>query len=159
MFKRTVPQYSAQEPIPSTVSRPEVSGVSYYRDLDTRNELFGAGPSGTTGTLLSASWAFGKLTGDLQRQYIFAIIGYLVGGGMHSLHESLSVVRLLGQQYQYNSGSMLEYTGAPGPGQRANSSSLPALPAGFLNSSQFETWRNEYYDITVLGGIHWMFNK
>lgn len=159
MYRRTVPQHSAQTPIPNTVSRPELSGVSYYRDLDTRNELFGAGPSGTTGTLLAAGWAFGGLTGELQRQYILAIIGYLVGGGMHSLHESLSVVRLLGPAYQYNSGSMLGYSGASGPGQRANADSLPALPASFLASAQFAQWRDEYHDIVVLGGIHWMFNS
>lgn len=111
------------------------------------------GPSGTTGTLLAAGWAFGGLNGDLQRQYILAIIGYLVGGGMHSLHESLSVVRLLGAEYQYNSGSMLGYSNG-----RANADSLPALPAAFLGSRQFAEWRDEYYDTAVLGGIHWMFN-
>lgn len=158
MYTRTV-KYGAQAPIPATVSRPELSGVSYYRDLDARNELFGAGPSGTTGTLLAAGWAFGSLTDELQRQYILAIIGYLVGGGMHSLHESLSVVRLLGPAYQYNSGSMLGYSGPAGPGQRANADSLPALPASFLSSPQFAQWRDEYYDIVVLGGIHWMFNS
>ena len=44
-----------------------VLALNNCRDLDTRNELCGGGPSGTTGTLLAAGWAFGSLTGDLQR--------------------------------------------------------------------------------------------
>ena len=158
MFRRTVPRYSPQTPIPTTVSKPELSGVSYYRDLDTRNELFGAGPSGTTGTLLAACAAFAGLSGELLRQYVLAIIAYLVGGGMHSLHESLSVVRLLGGEFQYNSGSMLGYSKVDDIRSVAKSDAFPALPDTFKNSSQFAKWRDEYYDIVVLGGLHWMFN-
>lgn len=68
------------------ISHPEAN--NYYDDLDTRNLLFGAGISGTTGTLLQSAEAFGKLdTLELKKQYCAAIAGYLVGGGMHSYHE------------------------------------------------------------------------
>ena len=152
---------SMQDSVPDT-ARPGMSGVEYFRDLDTRNELFGAGPSGTTGTLLAASWAFSGLAGEEQREYMLAIIGYLIGGGMHSLHESLSIMRLLGGSFQYNSSSMLAYSEATGspeaPIRHANNDSFPALPGSFTTSPEFQQWRDTYYDIVILGGIHWMHN-
>jgi len=159
LYRRVEPRHTAQTPIPSTAT-PEVSGISYYRDVDTRNELFGAGPSGTTGTLLAAGLAFGDLNGEMLKQYYFGIIGYLIGGGMHSLHESLTVVRLLGPEMgmQYNSGSMLAYERVNDIRSVARSDDMPALPNSFTTSPAFTTWRESYYDIAVLGGVHWMFN-
>jgi hypothetical protein len=159
LYRRAEPHHTAQVPIPATARR-EISGVSYYRDLDARNELFGAGPSGTTGTLLAAGFAFGDLNGEMLKQYYFGIIGYLIGGGMHSLHESLTVAKLLGPEMgmQYNSGSMLAYERVNDISSAARSDDMPALPNSFTSSPSFTTWRDSYYDIAVLGGIHWMFN-
>lgn len=112
----------------------------YYDDADLRNLLFGAGISGTTGTLLQAAHAFGGIAaGELLKQYVLAIVGYLVGGGMHSYHESMSIARRVGVPY------------TPGAYQ-------PSLPVAFIYSPQFAEWRDEYYDIVVLGATHWRFN-
>lgn len=76
------------------LSHPQAN--DYYDDLDTRNLLFGAGISGTTGTLFQAAEAFGQLqTTELKKQYCAAILGYLVGGGMHSYHEVMAVAEKL----------------------------------------------------------------
>jgi hypothetical protein len=113
---------------------------AYYDDADVRNLLFGAGISGTTGTLLQAANAFGGLTGGpLLKEYVLAIIGYLVGGGMHSYHESMSIAQRVG--VPYNPGAY-----------------IPSLPTSFVFSPQFAHWRDEYYDVVVLGATHWRFN-
>jgi len=118
----------------------EPEADEYYDDLDVRNLLFGAGISGTTGSLLQAAFAFGGvLRGEQLKQYVLAIVGYLVGGGMHSYHESMAVARKAG----------LAYT----PGAYA-----PSLPAAFLSSLQCRQWRAKFYDIVVLGATHWRNN-
>jgi len=115
-------------------------GDDYYDDADLRNLLFGAGISGTTGTLLQACRAFGGIVGgDLLKQYVLAIVGYLVGGGMHSYHESMSIAQRVG--VPYNPGAY-----------------MPSLPVGFIYSPQFAAWRDEYYDVVVLGATHWRHN-
>lgn len=115
----------------------EPAADDYYDDLDRRNLLFGAGISGTTGTLLQSAFAFGgNLAGEHLKQYVFAIIGYLVGGGMHSYHESMAVARKAG----------LPYT----PGVY-----LPSLPMSFTQSMQCREWTAKYYDIVILGATHW----
>lgn len=152
---RTMRHFSPSERIPDDM-RAEHSGLVYYRDLDTRNELFGAGPSGTTGTLIAAAKAFAGLDGELVLQYLLAIVGYLVGGGMHSLHESLTTMRLMGAEY--NSSSLLAYERKSDILKVAKSDVFPLLPRSFLGSQQFARWRDTYYDVVILGGIHWMFN-
>jgi hypothetical protein len=156
MFQRSAPSYSPRAPLGVASGRENFSSVGYYRDLDTRNELFGAGPSGTTGTLLAAAMTFGDLTGEDLKQYCLAIIGYLVGGGCHSLHESLTVMGYH-PELQYNSSSLLGYSGGGDTPRMANSSTFPLLPVIFLNHPKFKSWRDEFYDIVILGGIHWMF--
>lgn len=162
MFKRIAPHYSPTTHFkPRTskedeVMRNQFSSISYYRDLDTRNELFGAGPSGTTGTLLASAKTFANLTGEDLKQYCFAIMGYLVGGGCHSLHESLTVMGYL-PELEYNSSSMLGYSGTVG--HKRVDGSYPLLPASFKNSHMFKEWQAKYYDISVLGGIHWMLSN
>jgi hypothetical protein len=113
---------------------------AYYDDLDARNLLFGAGISGTTGSLLQAALAFGKLVpGEALKQYTMAIIGYLVGGGMHSYHESMAIAAKAGVPY------------TPG-------AFITSLPDSFLNSTDFKTWSAQYYDVVYLGVIHWRNN-
>ncbi len=112
----------------------------YYDDLDTRTLLFGAGISGTTGTLLQAARAFGGIRGgEMAKQYTFAIIGYLVGVGMHSYHESMVIAQKTGVPYR--------------PG-----AFIDSLPATFLGSHDFKRWSERYYDIVYLGAIHWRYN-
>ncbi len=162
MYDRTA-KYSMSAKTPAGASA-KASAVTYYQDLDERNELFGAGPSGTTGTILAGAMTFGNLSGDDLKQYLFAVMGYLVGGGMHSLHESLAVMKWLGPEYQmeYNPGSFLRYDmpeGSTGVMGKVRADDFPALPQTFLSSPQFKEWRDTYYDVVVLGGTHWMFNS
>ena len=118
----------------------EPAADQYYDDLDARNLLFGAGISGTTGTLLQSAFAFAEvLRGEALKQYVLAIVGYLVGGGMHSFHESMAVAHKAG----------LPYT----PGLY-----LPSLPESFINSHQGRGWALKYYDIVTLGATHWRHN-
>ena len=120
------------------VRQPEAD--RYYDHADTLNLLFGAGISGTTGTLLQAAFAFHRvLKGEPLKQYVLAIIGYLVGGGMHSYHESMAVATKAGLEYW--------------PG-----SYIRSLPASFLGSAEYRAWNREYYDIVQLGATHWRFN-
>lgn len=113
----------------------------YYDDLDARNLLFGAGISGTTGSLLQAALAFGKIgPGEMLKQYTLAIVGYLVGGGMHSYHESMVIAKKAG--VPYTAGAFIE-----------------SLPDSFVNSGEFATLCNKYYDIIFLGAIHWLYNS
>lgn len=113
---------------------------AYYDDVDARNLLFGAGISGTTGTLLQAGIAFGKLNGEGLKQYVMAIVGYLVGGGMHSYHETMAVASKLGVPYN--------------PGAYEIS-----LPSSFTATQDYKGWRAKYYDIVVLGALHWRHNR
>lgn len=114
---------------------------AYYDDVDARNLLFGAGISGTTGTLLQAGIAFGKLkSGEDLMQYTLAIVGYLVGGGMHSYHETMAVASKLGVPYK--------------PGKYVDS-----LPTAMKASGFYSDWRAKYYDIVELGALHWRHNQ
>lgn len=106
-------------------------------DIQQRNLIFGAGPSGSTGTLLQAARLFGNVDGELLRQYVLAIVGYLVGGGMHSYHEVMVIARLVGCPY-------------------TDGAYLPSLPATFTRTTAFESWRDTYHDVVVLGGRLWV---
>lgn len=112
---------------------------SYYDDMDSRNLLFGAGISGTTGTLLQAALAFGNLGGEQLKEYTLSIIGYLVGGGMHSYHETMTIAHKAG--VPYTPGAFIE-----------------SLPVSFTGSVEYAEWKLKYYDIVVLGAIHWRYN-
>jgi hypothetical protein len=160
MYERTA---ETRNQPPNVKPAPGVLGSKspnvYFQQLDERNELFGAGPSGTTGTLLAAALTFGNLKDEALKEYMFAIIGYLVGGGMHSLHESLSIMQWLPPEYkmEYNPGSLLAYTPGNGGAGSARADDFPALPKTFTSSNEFTRWREKYYDVVVLGGIHWMY--
>jgi hypothetical protein len=96
-------------------------------DIKQRNLIFGAGPSGSTGTLLQAGKLFGNLDGDLLRQYVWAIVGYLVGGGMHSYHEVMVIARMVGCPYK-------------------DGAYVPSLPDSFLRSQEYEEWQADYFE-------------
>jgi hypothetical protein len=114
----------------------------YYRNLDTRNLLFVGGPSGTTGTLLASAMSIGGLLQtevEQMKQYALAIVGYLVGGGMHAYDEEMFVAQKRGVPYE--------------PGAY-----IVSMPETFLRTMEFLDWNAEYYDIVTLGGTHWMVN-
>ncbi|EBU9316446.1 hypothetical protein ATT74_25900 [Salmonella enterica subsp. enterica serovar Panama] len=114
---------------------------SYYDEADCHNLVFGAGISGTAGTLLQTAYAFGGFSdGELLKQYTLAIIAYLIGGGMHSYHEVMAIAKRVGIFYTQ-------------PG------SFDWLPLSFKRSPVFYNWREKYYDIVVLGATHWRFNS
>lgn len=120
--------------MPTTTNLPQAT-----IDIVQRNLVFGAGPSGSTGTLLQAAQLFGVLDEEHFKQYVFAVVGYLVGGGMHSYHEVMSIARLAGCPYEdgnYRAG----------------------LPATFLRSMAYQAWCHDYWDIVVLGGKLWSLN-
>lgn len=124
-----------------TARQRDIDGDAYYDQADTLNLLFGAGISGTTGTLLQAGIAFGGLNvGEELKQYTMAIIGYLVGGGMHSYHETMAVAARVGVPY------------VPG-------TYLSSLPTSFTPSHACKDWTSKYYDVVVLGGTHWRHNE
>jgi hypothetical protein len=164
---RGVDMYERIDPAPAPddyEGSHAASGNHYFKELDRMNELFAAGASGTTGTALAAAFTFGAFdpTTNLERvkEYLFAIIGYLVGGGMHSLHESLAILKLLG--LEYNIGTLRGYSSVPNsdlslPPITKVTQNYPLLPTKFLNSPEFQAWRDAYYDIVVLGGTHWTY--
>ncbi len=156
-YKRVTPRADPEGYQPTAAS-----GNLYFEELDRQNELFGAGPSGTTGTLLAAAFAFGGFDPDTNmervREYLFAIIGYLVGGGMHTLNESLIVLKLLDLEYHIGSLRGRE-TMFNGEGQKLVRvlEQYPLLPHTFLNSREFNAWRDAFYDTVILGGMHWTY--
>lgn len=106
-------------------------------EIMQHNLVFGAGPSGSTGTLLQAAHLFGgKLTEEQLKQYAFAIVGYLVGGGMHSYHEVMKIAALVDCPYQVGAYE-------------------PSLPESFTRSNDYNKWCANYYDIAVLGQRSW----
>ncbi|ODY21196.1 hypothetical protein BBM16_06025 [Vibrio parahaemolyticus] len=114
---------------------------NYYDSIDEHNLLFVAGISGTTGTLLQAAKAFGELEDiELKKQYVLGIIGYLVGGGMHSFHEIMTIASRIGIPYH--------------PGRMND-----VLPDSFTQTSAYHEWKAKYYDIVELGALHWMYNN
>lgn len=107
-------------------------------DILQRNLIFGAGPSGSTGTLLQAAYLFGgELNQEHIKQYALAIVGYLVGGGMHSYHEVMDIVATTGCPYK---------TGAY----------IDSLPDSFKTSEEYDKWCANYYDIAVMGQKTWI---
>lgn len=137
--RRRSPEPDEQYSLENEQLRLEESS-SYYSDLDERNLLFSAGPSGTTGTLLAAALTIGglKRSSEDLKEYAMAICGYLVGGGMHSYHEEMRVAAKMG--VPYSAGAY-----------------LPSMPKRFLTTLEFSDWLADYYDIVRLGGIHWLY--
>ncbi|WP_025538843.1 hypothetical protein, partial [Vibrio parahaemolyticus] len=113
---------------------------NYYDGVDEHNLLFVAGISGTTGTLLQAAKAFGELEDiELKKQYVLGIMGYLVGGGMHSFHEVMTIASRIGIPYH--------------PGRMND-----VLPDSFTHTLAYHQWQAKYYDIVELGALHWRYN-
>jgi hypothetical protein len=112
---RYVPDFASMSPV-------------FKRSVEESHTGFGAGPSGTTGTLLQSAETFTKLEGEELRRYVFACIAYLVGGGMHTCHEVFTTASLLGLPYD------------EGKYRRS-------LPASFRSTPAYDAWFVEFYDI------------
>jgi hypothetical protein len=89
---------------------------------------FGAGPSGTTGTLLQSAMTFSSLADEELKRYVFACVAYLVGGGMHTCHEVFTTASLLG--LPYTDGKYRQ-----------------SLPTAFRSTPEYDAWYVEFYDI------------
>ncbi len=135
-----------------------VEGSGFVKGIDTRNLVFGAGRSGTTGELLKTYRTFGAIDdGENFKQYLLASVVYLVTGGHHTCHEIFSVANLL--------------TGSNGPraGRAPASVSTLAreayvpgkymrhLPDSYVTTGHFLALKEKYYDIAMLGHLHGTF--
>ncbi|MEM6637919.1 MAG: hypothetical protein AAF667_18745 [Pseudomonadota bacterium] len=119
---------------PGRTPHPEAD--QYYTEAAEKNLIFGGGISGTTGTLLAAAHAFGKISnGEPLKEYTLAIIAYLVGGGMHSYHECMVIANKVGVPYD--------------PGLYEGS-----LPQNVKQTQWYRDWKHRFYDIAVLGNHH-----
>jgi hypothetical protein len=136
-----------------------VEDSNFIRAIDMRNISFGAGRSGTTGELLKTYRTFAGLdTGEDFKQYLLAIVIYLVTGGHHSCHEIFSVANLLtgpdGPQAKGVSHSASELArGAYVPGKY-----IKHLPDSYTTSISFQVLKEMYYDIAMLGHLHGTFS-
>jgi len=135
-----------------------LAGTDFVKALELRNLVFGAGRSGTTGELLKVYRTFGRVDCDEQfKQYLFAILAYLVGGGHHSCHEVFSVANLLvgvnGPRNGREAASVADLVrGAYVPGKY-----IRHLPDSYLKSPHFDRLKEKFYDIAVLGHLHGTF--
>jgi hypothetical protein len=104
-----------------------------FKDAIERYNLnFGAGPSGTTGTLFTSAIGFGNLAGDDLKRYLLACIAYLVAGGMHTCHEVFTTFNFL-----FPEGSK-PYRDAKYDG---------CLPLKFRTTREYSNWKAEFHDI------------
>ena len=111
---------------------PDFNSMSPVFKLSVQSNLtgFGAGPSGTTGTLLQSANTFTRVEGEDLKRYTFACIAYLVGGGMHTCHEVFTTGHLLGLPYD------------EGKYRRS-------LPSGFQSTPEYDAWRTEFYELAA----------
>lgn len=111
---------------------PDFESMSpvFKQSIEGSNTGFGAGPSGTTGTLLQSANTFSSLEGEELARYVFACVAYLVGGGMHTCHEVFTTASLLGLPYD------------EGKYRRS-------LPAGFRSTPEYDAWQVEFHDIAA----------
>lgn len=135
-----------------------VEGSGFVKGIDSRNMIFGAGRSGTTGELLKTYRAFGGSdSGESFKQYLLAIVVYLVGGGHHTCHEIFSVANLLvgsngprGGRGYASVATLVKDAYVPGK-------YLKHLPDSYLNTPHFQALAEKYFDIAYLGHLHGTF--
>jgi hypothetical protein len=134
-----------------------VDGSAFIKGIDMRNLAFGAGRSGTTGELLKAYRTFAGLdAGEEFKQYLLAIVVYLVTGGHHSCHEIFSVANLLvgpdGPRAGVSHSAIELARGAYVPGKY-----IKHLPDSYVTTTHFLALKEMYYDIAMLGHLHGTF--
>lgn len=135
-----------------------VEGSNFVKGVDLRNLVFGAGRSGTTGELLKAYRTFGGMDeGEEFKQYLLAIVIYLVGGGHHTCHEIFSVANLLvgsngprGNRPLASVSTLVREAYVPGK-------YMKHLPESYTHTTHWEALKEKYYDIAMLGHLHGTF--
>lgn len=135
-----------------------VEGSGFVKGIDMRNMVFGAGRSGTTGELLKTYRTFGMVDdGESLKQYLLAIVVYLVTGGHHTCHEIFSVANLLvgsngpqGGRAPASISALVRDAYVPGK-------YLKHLPDSYISTGHFEVLKEKYYDIAMLGHLHGTF--
>jgi hypothetical protein len=135
-----------------------VEGSGFVKGIDMRNMVFGAGRSGTTGDLLKTYRTFGMVDdGESLKQYLLAIVVYLVTGGHHTCHEIFSVANLLvgsngpqGGRAAASVSTLVKDAYVPGK-------YIKHLPDSYISTGHFEALREKYYDIAMLGHLHGTF--
>jgi hypothetical protein len=132
-----------------------VEGTDFIKGIDMRNIAFGAGRSGTTGELLKTYRTFGSTDVDESfKQYLLAIVVYLVGGGHHSCHEIFSVANLVAGAGGPKTGADFDSVSAIVRGAYVPGKYVKHLPASYLGSEHFGALKEKYYDIAMLGHLH-----
>jgi hypothetical protein len=135
-----------------------VEGSHFIKGIDMRNVAFGAGRSGTTGELLKAYRTFGAVdNGESFKQYLLAIVIYLVTGGHHSCHEIFSVANLLTGSNGPRGGRDAASVGDLARGAYVPGKYVKHLPDSYLSTVHFALLKQKYYDIAMLGHLHGTF--
>jgi hypothetical protein len=96
---------------------------AYFDECGDQNLCFVGSISGTTSTLLAIALSCCALPGEeMLKEYVLAIVGYLVGGGYHCCHEVFKVAIDAGIPYR-------------------PATYLDSLPASFRNCPARSWWR------------------
>jgi hypothetical protein len=133
----------------------QVKTSDFSKGIDMRNIAFGAGRSGTTGELLKTYRTFGSTDVDESfKQYLLAIVVYLVGGGHHSCHEIFSVANLVAGAGGPKTGTDFDSVSAVVRGAYVPGKYVKHLPASYLSTEHFGALKEKYYDIAMLGHLH-----
>jgi hypothetical protein len=136
----------------------KVDDSSFVKGIDLRNLIFGAGRSGTTGELLKTYRVFGGADSEEPfKQYLLAIVVYLIGGGHHTCHEIFSVANLLvgsngprGNRPYASVATLASDAYVPGK-------YLKHLPSSYTSTMHFKALAEKYYDIAHMGHLHGTF--
>jgi len=135
-----------------------VEDSAFIKAIDMRNVAFGAGRSGTTGELLKAFRTFGSIdTGEEFKQYLLAVVIYLVTGGHHSCHEIFSVANLLAGPDGPRAGGVSHSAAELARGAYVPGKYIKHLPTSYLTTTHFQVLKEMYYDIAILGHLHGTF--
>ena len=86
---------------------------AYVKSLVTQDIPYVSGPSGMTSIFMGALTLFGNFKSSTEKNYyLLAVVAFMVSGGLHSIHEVLSVskVRLnVVPEYQISGKTMANY--------------------------------------------------
>jgi hypothetical protein len=105
---------------------------AYVLDLLNNDAIYVAGPSGMASLLLGQMEVLANFESiELKQQYLSAVVGYIVGGGFHSLHEVIGPA-------EYALGLVPGYkVTAPKQGKLAFATELPGV---FRPTSCYRSW-------------------
>jgi hypothetical protein len=148
----------AEERIRGIDEWKRVEGSDFVKGIDMRNLEFGAGRSGTTGDLLKTFRSFGTIDpGETFKQYLLAIVVYLVGGGHHTCHEIFSVANLLVGSNGPQAGRAAASVSTLAKEAYVPGKYMKHLPDSYTSTGHFQALQEKYYDIAMLGHLHGTF--